>query len=62
MSHWKLLLHMTTLQEDGSLEGVTVKEIMDTWTVQMGYPVVTFVRLDTMGSREPCKHVIFQAV
>ena len=55
MSHLKLLLHMTTLQEDGSLEGVTVKEIMDTWTVQMGYPVVTFVRLDTSGSREPCK-------
>ena len=55
MSHLKLLLHMTTFQEDGSLEGVTVKEIMDTWTVQMGYPVVTFVRLDTSGSREPCK-------
>ena len=54
MTHLELLLHMTTLQEDGSLEGVTVKEIMDTWTVQMGYPVVTFVRLDTSGSREQC--------
>ena len=28
-------------QEDGTLENLTVKEIMDTWTVQMGYPVVT---------------------
>ena len=28
-------------QEDGTLEELTVKEIMDTWTVQMGYPVVT---------------------
>ena len=26
--------------------GKTVKEVMDTWTVQMGYPVVTINRQD----------------
>jgi len=31
-------------QEDGTLVGVTVKEVMDTWTVQMGYPVVSITR------------------
>jgi len=31
-------------QEDGTLVGKTVKEVMDTWTVQMGYPVVTINR------------------
>jgi len=31
-------------QEDGSLEGKTVKEVMDTWTVQMGYPVININR------------------
>jgi len=30
--------------EDGTLVDVTVKEIMDTWTVQMGYPVINFNR------------------
>ena len=33
-----------SLQEDGTLVGKTVKEVMDTWTVQMGYPVVTINR------------------
>jgi len=31
-------------QEDGSLTDLTIKEVMDTWTVQMGYPVVDFQR------------------
>ena len=31
-------------QEDGSLTDLSVKEIMDTWTVQMGYPVVDIKR------------------
>ena len=31
-------------QEDGTLLDLTVKQIMDTWTVQMGYPVLTFSR------------------
>jgi len=31
-------------QEDGTLEGKTVKEVMDTWTVQMGYPVININR------------------
>ena len=31
-------------QEDGTLPDLTVKDIMDTWTVQMGYPVVDIVR------------------
>ena len=32
-------------EEDGALtDELTVKEIMDTWTVQMGYPVVDIVR------------------
>jgi len=30
--------------EDGSLVDMTVKEVMDTWTVQMGYPVIDFKR------------------
>ena len=31
-------------QEDGTLTELSVKEIMDTWTVQMGYPVVNIDR------------------
>ena len=31
-------------QEDGTLTELSVKEIMDTWTVQMGYPVVNIAR------------------
>ena len=31
-------------QEDGTLTDLSVKQIMDTWTVQMGYPVVKIVR------------------
>jgi len=31
-------------QADKTLVGVTVKQVMDTWTVQMGYPVVTINR------------------
>ena len=34
-------------QEDGSLEGKTVKEVMDTWTVQMGYPVININRWES---------------
>ena len=34
-------------QEDGSLEGKTVKEVMDTWTVQMGYPVININRYES---------------
>jgi len=30
--------------EDGSLVDMNVKEVMDTWTVQMGYPVIDFER------------------
>ena len=37
-------------QEDGSLTELTVKQIMDTWTVQMGYPVVTFIRNYVMNT------------
>ena len=39
---WQFLTEVG--QEDGTLVGLTVKEIMDTWTVQMGYPVVTIER------------------
>ena len=35
---------MQLSQEDGTLEGKTVKEVMDTWTVQMGYPVISIDR------------------
>jgi len=31
-------------QSDGTLVDVTVKQVMDTWTVQMGYPVVEISR------------------
>ena len=37
---------MQRLQEDGTLEGKTVKEVMDTWTVQMGYPVISIDRFE----------------
>ena len=34
--------------EDGVLyEDLTVKQIMDTWTLQMGYPVLTVQRFDS---------------
>ena len=28
------------------VSGVNVKEVMETWTLQMGFPVVTIMRLD----------------
>lgn len=37
-------------QEDGTFVDLTVKEVMDTWTVQMGYPVVTFTRWGAYGN------------
>ena len=40
-------LQATVAQEDGSLEGKTVKEVMDTWTVQMGYPVININRWES---------------
>jgi len=39
---WQFLTEVGV--EDGTLVDVTVKEIMDTWTVQMGYPVIHFIR------------------
>ena len=40
-------LQAIVAQEDGSLEGKTVKEVMDTWTVQMGYPVININRWES---------------
>ncbi|ESP00390.1 hypothetical protein LOTGIDRAFT_238560 [Lottia gigantea] len=39
------------LNEEANLEGknINVKEIMDTWTLQMNYPVVKIKRQDTSG-------------
>ena len=38
----------TALQTQADLEGVdlpaSVKEIMDSWTVKMGFPVITVIR------------------
>ena len=42
--------------EDNSLEGLSVKEIMDTWTLQMNYPVV---RLERDGE-SPCSGLVTQ--
>jgi len=39
---WQFLTEVG--QEDGTLVDLTVKEVMDTWTVQMGYPVVELRR------------------
>ena len=36
--------------EDNTLSGVSVKEIMDTWTLQMNYPVVRLER----DQESPC--------
>ena len=51
MSQWRTTHHESSgtvlLQSSGTglREGVTVAEVMDTWTMQMSYPVVT-VRQD----------------
>lgn len=37
-------------QEDGTLTELSVKEIMDTWTVQMGYPVVYITMNRILGT------------
>ena len=39
---WEFLTEVGV--EDGTLVDVSVKEIMDTWTLQMGYPVIDFKR------------------
>jgi len=31
-------------KEDDTVKSVDIKEVMDTWTLQMGYPVVTVTR------------------
>nr|XP_045613537.1 aminopeptidase N-like [Procambarus clarkii] len=47
-----LWLHLTqAAHEDGSLpEDLSVKAIMDSWTLQAGYPVITVVRNDTCAT------------
>merc|ERR1719427_700745 len=39
---WEFLT--AAAQENGTLTNLTVKQVMDTWTVQMGYPVVKVQR------------------
>jgi len=34
-------MRMKYRKEDNSANGVEIKDMMDTWTLQMGYPVVT---------------------
>lgn len=31
---------------NGSYHNISVREMMDTWTIQMGYPLITFDRIN----------------
>lgn len=41
---YHLCMRMKYRKEDNSANGVEIKDMMDTWTLQMGYPVVTVRR------------------
>jgi aminopeptidase N len=44
-------------REDGTIpDNLTVNDIMDTWTLQMGFPVVTAVRDYAEGTVELSQH------
>lgn len=54
MLNWLTLIS----QADQDYGGRDVKKIMDTWTLQMGYPVLTFDRLDEKMVNVSQKHFL----